>query len=476
MSMSSPHSLTHLLQDLLCAYQPDDILAVGEQGSRTVHEFLQDVAAVAQHIPPRTQPDDQDILLTCQDRYHLAVVMLAAWQQQRVVAFPPNAREQTLQGLSARCAMTLHDGALSGRQGDQGDQSDQGGQASHDIRTWLNHPARASALSPIRAEQKLVTIYTSGSTGEPTACRKTALQLIGEGATLQQTFQLGRESCVLATVPAHHIYGMLFSIMMPLAAGARFVRETPLLMPVVEDKARRHHADVLVSVPPHLRVLAESELSSLASIQRVFSSGAPLPDPTAHSLQRRFGVAVLEVLGSTETGGFAYRRADSDGARFQPFPGVTISADSEQQLYLRSPLLDRRITQPMTCPDRIEFLPDGSFKHLGRSDGVIKVGGTRVSLPELETRVRQLAGVKDVAALAVDAGSARGQEIWLVVATEYGRELPDLRGELLRFYEPVLLPRRIRFLEALPREATGKLMRASLLELFRATKSESMQP
>jgi acyl-coenzyme A synthetase/AMP-(fatty) acid ligase len=414
-------------------------------------------------------------LVTCQDRYHLAVVLLAAWQQRRVIALPPNAREQTLQELAGRCALWLHDGPLH-----------TGPEAWHDttqhnVKHWLDAAplTQSETLEPypaLRLEQPVVTIYTSGSTGTPTACRKTAAQLIGEGETLQRTFQLAADSCILATVPAHHIYGLLFSILLPLAAGAHFVRETPLLTPVIEETARRYRATTLISVPPHLRVLAESELTTLGQVRQVFSSGAPLADATAHALQRRFAVAVSEVLGSTETGGFAHRRADIDGARFRPFPNVTITTDEDQQLLLASPLLEARLTQPITCPDRIELQTDGSFKHLGRTDGVVKVGGTRVSLPELEARVRGLRGVNDVAALAVDAGNARGQEIWLVIATERAQELPELRSELLRYYEPVLLPRRFRYVDTLPREATGKVMRARLLELFRSPKSETMQP
>ena len=62
---------------------------------------------------------------------------------------------------------------------------------------------------------------------------------------------------------------------------------SPLLTPVIEDNARRYRANVLVSVPAHLRVLAESQLTSLASVRQVFSSGAPLPDTTARELHRR---------------------------------------------------------------------------------------------------------------------------------------------------------------------------------------------
>jgi acyl-coenzyme A synthetase/AMP-(fatty) acid ligase len=446
--------------DLLHAYHPHSTLAVGEAGTRSVRELLQHVAAVAAHLPPASSTDDRDILVTCHDRYYLTVALLAAWQRRRVIALPPNTREQTLDDLTSRCALALHDGHGPGQH----------------IAQWLDSYARVEPAPVVPAERPVVTIYTSGSTGTPNACRKTAAQLLGEAATLQRTFQLTPDSCVLATVPAHHIYGLLFSITLPLAAGARFVRDTPLLGPVIEDTAQRYDVSHLVSVPPHLRSLAESELTSLAHIAQVFSSGAPLPDATAHALYRRFQVGVVEVLGSTETGGFAYRAAHEDGARFRPFAGVTISVDDEQQLQLSSPLLAAEIVQPLTCPDRIEVLSDGSFRHLGRSDGVVKVGGTRISLPELEARVRALKGVLDVAALAIDAGSVRGQEVWLVIATERAQELKELRSELLRHYEPVLLPRRIRFVESLPREASGKLMRARLVELFQTPKTETMQP
>ena len=455
--------------DLLRPYRSNSILALGEPGetaTKTIRDLLDDIETVAARLPERREPSE--ILVTCQDRYHLTVVLLAAWRSGHTVALPPNAREETLRELMPRCALALHDGHGIGS----------------DVSSWLAERRRSSSTQTypeIPGDQPVVTIYTSGSTGQPTACRKSAAQLLGEGETLQRTFQLDADSCVLATVPAHHIYGFLFSVALPLAAGARFVRDTPLLPSVIEDYARRYHANALISVPPHLRVLAESELSSLASIKTVFSSGAPLPDATAHTLHRRFGVNVFEILGSTETGGFAYRQIDAvpehgSAASFRPFPGVTIDCDENDQLLLSSPLLEAGLAQPIQCPDRIELRPDGSFRHLGRSDGVIKVGGTRMSLSELEARVRELASVTDVAALPADAGGARGQEVWLVVATASGQALPELRSHLLRYYDPVLLPRRVRFVDSLPREPTGKLMRSRMLELFATAKAETMQP
>ena len=440
----------------LAAYAPGDRVAVGDAGARSVRELLRDVSTLAEQLAVC----DGELLVACQDRYHLAVALLAAWQRHIVVALPPNGREQTLAALAERCARSLHDGEGPG----------------DDVRRWLSAGQSApqlERLAGIPAERAVVTVYTSGSTGAPIACRKTAQQLLGEGETLRQTFGLAADSCVLATVPAHHIYGLLFSIVLPMAAGARFVRDTPLHMPVIEELARRHAADVLISVPAHLHALARSPLTSLASIRAIFSSGAALPVSTALELHAKFAVPVREVLGSTETGGFAWRAAEQPDAPFRPFPNVQVSVGDDEQLLLRSPLLDAGIAQPLACPDRIELNPDGSFRHIGRADGVVKVAGTRVSLAELESRVRAEPGVRDAAAIAVEGGPARGQELWLVVATETGAELPELRAELLRHYEPVVLPRRSSFVSALPREANGKLPREQLLVLFANSKPES---
>ena len=180
--------------DLLGAYQPHDTLAVGETGTRSMRQLLADIATIAAQLPQGdgTGLDQPDLLVTCQDRYYLCAVLLAAWQRGRVVALPPNGREQTLAELSARCSGVLNDGSGPGQ----------------NVVTWLQERgsvpglslANLEAYAPIPAEQRVVTIYTSGSTGTPNACPKTAAQLIGEGFTLQKTFQLTPDSCVLATV------------------------------------------------------------------------------------------------------------------------------------------------------------------------------------------------------------------------------------------------------------------------------------
>jgi acyl-coenzyme A synthetase/AMP-(fatty) acid ligase len=133
------------------------------------------------------------------------------------------------------------------------------------------------------------------------------------------------------------------------------------------------------------------------------------------------------------------------------------------RMLVDSPFLDPAASRPFVSGDRIE-MREGRFEHLGRADGVLKVGSTRVSLAELEARLLAVPGVKDAAALAVEVGGARGWESWAAVVGDATPE--SIRAALLPWLDPVVIPRRIRIVEALPRDATGKLRREALRALF----------
>ena len=270
---------------------------------------------------------------------------------------------------------------------------------------------------------------------------------------------------------ARHIYGLLFGLLLPLRSGAAFVRETPLHADAIRELVQRHNVDSLVAVPAHLQGFESSAEGELpGSLRRVFSSGAPLRAETFEALSKRHGLSVIEVLGSTETGGIGYRGAAGDP--FEPFPDVVVREGDDAELLLCSPRLAPDLAQPYVCEDRIELTEGGRFLHLGRADDVIKVGGTRVSLATIERRVRALPGVRDAAVCAREVPGARGQEILLAVAAS-GWDAAQMRGALSAWLEPVALPRRYRFVAELPREPTGKLRRDALLALFESREAPS---
>jgi hypothetical protein len=225
-----------------------------------------------------------------------------------------------------------------------------------------------------------------------------------------------------------------------------------------------HAADFLVTVPLHLRALAAVDEGPLRSVGGVFSSTGPLPAEVAEAFTARHGHAIVEILGASETGGVASRqRAESN--RFRPLPGVSIDIDHDGRLLVDSPFVDPALPRPYRTAELVEPHPDGSFTHIGRSDGVVKVGGRRVSITEMEDRLARHEGVEDAAVLAVPAAAGRGHQLFAAVVAP-GCALPALRAALLERFEPSSLPRRILLVDALPRESNGKLTRARLLRLF----------
>jgi len=459
--MSSPHFQP------LAAYTDDALVADGETGARTASQLRRDVLAVADRLPPAQE--GSEIVIVCGDRYCFAVGVLAAWEVGHGVALPPNTQPEVVRHLSRRSAVTLllHDtDAVEGA----------------DLRRWLadpdadaDDPSDERSLRPIAEDRHIATVYTSGTTGEHQACSKTAGQLLGEAAVLGRTFAVGAGDRVLATVPPHHIYGLLFGILMPILAGASFVRDTPFHAETVAATARRRRATLLVSVPVHLRALNVLEEGSLPAMRRVFSSGAPLPAPTAAALIEQHGIRATEVFGSSETGGIAWRVSETCTELWQPFPGIGVDVDVRGRLLLDSPFLPPTQARPYVAGDRIELVA-GGFHLLGRSDGIIKIGGKRVSLAEVENRLLALPGVIDGAIAAVVAPGARGHELIAAVVVrpstprDEGRSpgewIAALRSGLREWFDPVVVPRRIKIAARLPREANGKLRRQRLLEVF----------
>jgi 4-coumarate--CoA ligase (photoactive yellow protein activation family) len=462
------------------AHRSDAVVALGDEPPRTAGMLARDVLTIAARLPPASP--NSEVLIVCDDRYRVAVAVLAAWQAGHAAALPPNAASETVRALRRRPGVValLHDHDLA----DPDDLRPRLAAVDHEPTL---DPAQ---LGPIASDRVIATVYTSGSTGAHQACPKTARQLLGEAATLAERFAVGPQQRVLATVPPHHLYGLLFGVLVPLCAGASFIRETPLHTETVAAVARRFAADMLVSAPVHLRSLTLLSPGELPPLGRVFSSGAALPGETARLLGTRLGLWVTEIYGASETGGIAWRRhapgkpaGDLAGhLPWEPLPGVHVAADADGGLLLTSPFLSPDVAAPLACADQIELAADGRFRLLGRRDDILKIGGKRVALAEVEQRALALPEVADVAVAMVAVGEPRGHEIVAaIVPADPRHDAADLiarvRHGLLQWFDPVVVPRRIRVVPALPREASGKLTRANLLRLFeRPVTRDSSRP
>lgn len=331
----------------------------------------------------------------------------------------------------------------------------------------------APPLATDGLDRACVDLHTSGSSGEPKCVSKRLLQLEREVEVLEGLWgaTLGPVS-IVATVPHHHIYGLLFRLLWPLASGRPFDVVQCAHPDTLQQRLQALGDNALVASPAQLsRLPGLIELDKLRPWPRlVFSSGGPLPLATAEALHAHCDGAPLEIYGSTETGGIAWRM-QVDDACWTPMPGIEITADA-MGARLYSPFLAD--ASPHRLDDAIELHPDGRFRLLGRIDRVVKIEEKRLSLPEMENRLQSHPWVAQAVGVVLD-GTRRSVGMALTL-TDEGKAALSTRGRqdmrsLLRehlapHFDAVLLPRYWRYLDTLPYTAQGKLPVTSLQALF----------
>lgn len=388
-----------------------------------------------------------------QDAGELAVALLGAWRAGVTVLLPADLQPASRSRLAHQADLWL---------------TDQDGDAR--LADLLAEPLEGAKLD---LDQCRLLLCTSGSSGEPKLIDKRLRQLANEVEALEAHWggELG-DACVIASVAAQHIYGLLFRVLWPLCAGRLFLRRP---LPFAEDiqLASRQHANFCwVASPALLKRMGDNlDWPALRDVRRIFSSGGPLDADAGQRLQQRLGQAPTEIYGSSETGGIAWRQG---GTLWQPFAAVQLSQDDDGALHIASPYLPPGHIEQTADAARIET--DGRFELLGRLDRIVKLEEKRISLPMLETALATHPFVSE-ARLGVITDN-RAYLAALVALSEAGlhalrnggrRALTEaLRKHLASHCEALALPRRWRLVRQLPCNAQGKLPQALLDTLLQA--------
>lgn len=443
-------------------------VAFGRGGPRGPGELAHLIASLAPGL------EGGRWLLLCDDAFDAAAGLLALACCGGVAVLPPNRQPETLRQLAAGAR-----GALVGKSG------------AEELPGGLQRvavdaaPLASIELAPLERDAPWIELHTSGTSGEPKRSLKCLSHLEDEVEALERLLgpRLPPDAHIFATAPPHHIYGLLFRVLWPLASGRPFLAETPLHVREIAARMADAGPCALVATPVHLRHLSAGRgLAGLRGRCRaVFSSGAPLDAATAAAVAEQLGEAPLEILGSTETGGVALRQRPPDGEWWSPFPEVAVERDpADGALVVASAFVSEGAAlgdgrRRFRMGDRIELAADGRFRLLGRVDRSVKIGGLRLSLPAMESELERHPWVEEAALLAVSRGAEQRVAAAVVLAPA-GREALEregrracgraLAGHLAGGFEPVLLPRTWRYVDALPRDARGKLPRDALESLF----------
>ena len=405
------------------------------------------IRALSQRTP--THGGDGPIFTHTPSAAHLCAALLIAAAEGRALALPAHAQDGYLAEIGAAGAL-LHDDAF----------------------------ARGGAARTLDGadEDPLLIFYTSGSTGAPKRVEKNLSRLETEARALEDLWE-SEAGHVVATVSHQHIYGLLFRVVWPLLSGRTADDAAALYW---EDLKDRLANATLVASPAHLtRLPPHSDVLSPPP-RLIFSSGQLLTPAAAQDCIAAFGRPVTEVLGSTETGGIAWRRQDTPDAPWTPLPPVRIESGEDGALIVRSPFLQE--DQPLATGDIIELHKDGRFRLKPRGDHIAKIGGKRVSLRRVE---EALIGLPEIDAAAALTLVGRSEELAAVVelSADGRRALEELgafrlsrrlRGALASALEPAERPKYWRFPNAIPTDSQGKRVLSSLRAMFAASSLDAL--
>ncbi|VVN42939.1 Acetyl-coenzyme A synthetase [Pseudomonas fluorescens] len=393
-----------------------------------------------------------------EDAAELAIALLGAWRAGVSVLLPSDLQEQTRQRWSGEVDLWLTD------QADDAQLSD------------FTHPPLPGA--ELDLDQCRLSLCTSGSSGEPKRIDKTLRQLANEVEALEQLWgaDLG-EACIIGSVATQHIYGLLFRVLWPLCSGRPFLRKQLAFPEDLQRASREYPAFAWVASPALLKRMGDNlDWPALSAVRRVFSSGGALPLEAAQSLQKRLQQWPTEILGSSETGGIAWRQGEQ---LWQPFAGVELSQDNDGALLIASPYLPAGHVEHTA--DAARIAADGRFELFGRLDRIVKLEEKRISLPMLEQALVTHDWVAEARLGVVQENRASLgallvlSETGLFALREHGRRnlTETLRQHLRQHCEALALPRRWRLVRQLPWNSQGKLPQADIETLLMAPRAKA---
>jgi acyl-CoA synthetase (AMP-forming)/AMP-acid ligase II/3-hydroxymyristoyl/3-hydroxydecanoyl-(acyl carrier protein) dehydratase len=416
----------------------------GALHSTSFTQFWQDVALQAAAI---AQMENLTWALWEADSYEFLVLFFAALLAEKQVLLPPNRVRELEQDFAVQQIYFLK---------------------RQDVEKVV---PLSLTLDDVFLEQAQLYFYTSGSTGEPKKIPRTLRQLLNEVQGLSQSFTFDEHAIAIATVSHQHIYGLLFKLLLPLATGRSFYSPQ---MAFPEDVVQAQKqlemlglSNYLISSPALLKRWTTDVV--LQHCQMVFSSGGKLESGVRPFLNR----PIIEVLGSSETGGIAHRAQDEDA--WTAFSNVAIRIE-DQQLMVKSnhAYEDDWITTgdgaawtDATCQ---------TFKLMGRTDRIVKLEEKRLSLDAIEQSIQALDAVQQCHVLVLEHEHRQILGCIVVLKEDVREQLQQLgksafighlKQQLKDHLETIAIPRQWRFLSQLPQNSQSKLNKSYLQTLFK---------
>lgn len=375
-----------------------------------------------------------------------------------------------------------------------------GGVAADDLATRAaRYPESFSAVDTA-ADDVVLLAFTSGTTGRPKATMHFHRDVLAIADTFARSVvQLRPDDIVVGTPPLAFTFGLGGLLVFPMRVGAAMLMVEKATPTELAELIATTRATVCFTAPTGYRAILRAGVADrLGSLRRAVSAGEHLPRTTWEAFHARTGIRLIDGIGSTEMLHVFIASADDDirpGATGRVVPGyraVILDADGQEaprgtpgRLAVQGPtgcryLSDER--QQIYVQDGWNITgdtfvqdTDGYFTFQARSDDMIVSSGYNIAGREVEEVLQTHPAVGECVVVGLP-DEARGQIVAaFVVLAEPAQGVETLRQELQDFVKQVVAPykypRRVEFVEALPRTSTGKVQRFALRAGYRSDRT-----
>lgn len=354
-------------------------------------------------------------------------------------------------------------------------------------------PARFDAVDTAADDVALIA-FTSGTTGKP----KGALHFHRDVLACCDTFSRlvlrpASTDVFCGSPPLAFTFGLGGLLLFPMRAGAAALLIEQPTPPNLLAGIQRHRATVCFTAPVAYRAMAEQAADfDLSSLQKCVSAGETLPLPIFQAFEQATGVRIIDGIGSTEMLHIFIASSEDDirpGSTGRAVPGYRARVIGENGEPLPPGSVGRLAVQgPTGCRylddeqrqrayvadgwnltgDAYRMDEDGYFWYQARTDDMIISAGYNIAGPEVEAVLLEHAAVAECAVVGLP-DEERGQVVSAFVVLREDSDgdegmVKELQDWVKARIAPYKYPRRVRFVDALPRTQTGKLQRFRLRE------------